>query len=84
MAPYDDIGGTPAIRAALDALYPRVLAEARVPLEGYRNSSTIPQLNDQSIGGDLDALRCRGVNCQTRSTHATPSPIQPRVPAPSL
>lgn len=27
MAPYDDIGGTPAICAALDALYPRVLAD---------------------------------------------------------
>ena len=27
MAPYDDIGGAPAIRAALDAFYPRVLAD---------------------------------------------------------
>ena len=28
MALYDDIGGAPAVRAALDALYPRVLADA--------------------------------------------------------
>jgi len=28
MALYDDIGGAPAIRAALDAFYPRVLADA--------------------------------------------------------
>jgi truncated hemoglobin YjbI len=27
MAPYDDIGGAPAIRAALDAFYSRVLAD---------------------------------------------------------
>ena len=27
MAPYDDIGGAPAIRVALDAFYPRVLAD---------------------------------------------------------
>ena len=30
MAPYDDIGGAPAIRAALDAFYPRVLADPTV------------------------------------------------------
>ena len=29
MAPYDDIGGAPAIRAALDALYPRVRGSSR-------------------------------------------------------
>ena len=28
MALYDDIGGAPAVRAALDAFYPRVLADA--------------------------------------------------------
>ena len=28
MALYDDVGGAPAIRAALDAFYPRVLADA--------------------------------------------------------
>ena len=27
MALYDDIGGAPAVRAALDAFYPRVLAD---------------------------------------------------------
>ena len=28
MALYDDIGGAPAVRAALDTFYPRVLADA--------------------------------------------------------
>jgi len=30
MALYDDIGGAPAVRAALDAFYPRVLADAKL------------------------------------------------------
>ena len=28
MALYDDVGGAPAVRAALDAFYPRALADA--------------------------------------------------------
>ncbi len=42
MAPYDDIGGAPAIRAALDALYPRVRAE---PAEALR-LTTNPAMDD--------------------------------------
>ena len=30
MALYDDIGGAPAVRAILDAFYPRVLADAKL------------------------------------------------------
>ena len=30
MALYDDIGGAPKVRAALDAFYPRVLADAKL------------------------------------------------------
>jgi hemoglobin len=30
MALYDDIGGADAVRAALDAFYPRVLADAKL------------------------------------------------------
>lgn len=30
MALYDDIGGAPVVRAALDAFYPRVLADATI------------------------------------------------------
>jgi len=30
MALYDDIGGAPAVRAALDAFYPRVLADTKL------------------------------------------------------
>ena len=45
MALYDDIGGAPAVRAALDAFYPRVLADEKlspfflgVDIERLKNS----------------------------------------------
>ena len=43
MALYDDIGGAPAIRAALDAFYPRVLAD--------------PTLSRFFLGVDIDRLK---------------------------
>lgn len=43
MALYDDIGGAPAVRAALDAFYPRVLAD--------------PALSSFFEGVDIDRLK---------------------------
>lgn len=43
MALYDDIGGAPTMRAALDAFYPRVLAD--------------PQLSPFFLGVDIERLK---------------------------
>jgi hemoglobin len=43
MALYDDIGGAATVRAALDAFYPRVLAD--------------PQLSPFFLGVDIDRLK---------------------------
>jgi hypothetical protein len=37
--------------------------EARVPTDGHRHRSAIPQLDDQRMGADLDVLGCRCVSC---------------------
>ena len=43
MALYDDIGGAPAVRAALDAFYPRALAD--------------PTLSPYFLGVDIERLK---------------------------
>ena len=43
MALYDDIGGAPAVRAILDAFYPRVLAD--------------PKLSSFFLGVDIERLK---------------------------
>jgi hypothetical protein len=49
MALYDDIGGAPAVRAALDAFYPRVLAD--------------PTLSHffAAVADEAERRECRGV-----------------------
>jgi truncated hemoglobin YjbI len=54
IALYDDIGGTAAVRAALDAFYPRVLADAKLsPFSrvSISNDSSRPRRGSLGVPG---------------------------------
>jgi hemoglobin len=56
MALYDDIGGAPAVRAALDAFYPRVLADAK--LSPFFEGVVIERLKHSQQGFFAMAMGC--------------------------
>ncbi len=90
MAPYDDIDGTPAIRAALDALDPRVLADRRsarcskpgVDIESSstpgRGSSRWRSVAPAPIRGATFRTRTRGRDGGVRTTRSSIVPDMSR------
>jgi hemoglobin len=66
MAVYDDIGGAPAVRAILDAFYPRVLADAKLSsfflgVDIERLKKTQEGFFAMALGGDSNAYTGRSL-----------------------